>query len=232
MVTTRWDRLSLAAGILIAPLFHARHFVSRNAPADSDPIGRFMSFYATHGTTQKIADYLALIAVSVFVVFLAGLRQRLEQGEGTGYPLGVLPSVALAAGLVWSPLMMLSSGTDLMLAWKDAAANPATFQAVRDVGYYLYEVAALPLAVCLAASSVASLSAGSFPRWVGWVGLATALCFVLASLLPFTSAGEVGDGLSFLLFLIWTLAAGITGLRHPVAQSQESRMMGSRVSVG
>lgn len=228
MVTTRWDRLSLAAGILVAPLFLARHFVIRNAPADTDPIGRFMSFYAAHGTTQKIADYLGLIAVTAFVVFLAGLRTRLEKVEGAGS----LPSVVFGAGLVWAPLMMLSSGTDLMLAWKDAAANPATFQAVRDVGYYLYEVAALPLAVCLVASSVTMLSAGSFPRWVGGVGLATAPCFVLASLLPFTSIGEVGDGLSFLLFLVWTLAAGIMGLRQPVPQSQENRMMGSRVSVG
>jgi hypothetical protein len=42
----------------------------------------------------------------------------------------------------------------------------------------------------------------------------------------------VGDGLSFLLFLIWTLAAGITGLRQLVPQGQENRMVGSRVSVG
>ena len=187
-----------------------------------------MSFYAAHGTAQKIADYLGLIAVTAFVVFIAGLRDRLEQVKGTGS----LPSVAFAAGLVWAPLMMVSSGTDLMLAWKDAAANPATFQAVRDVGYYLYEVASLPLAVCLAAFSVASLSAGAFPRWVGWVGLATALCFVLASLLPFTSVGEVGDGLSFLLFLIWTLAAGISGLRQPAPQSQERRMGASPAPLG
>lgn len=228
MVTTRWDRLTGAVGILVAPLFLARHFVIRNAPADTDPIGRFMSFYAAHGTAQKIADYLSLVAVTAFVVFLAGLRHRLETIEGTGS----LPSVAFAAGLVWAPLMLLNSGTDLMLAWKDAAANPATFQAVRDVGYYLYEVAALPLAVCLAASSVAILSAGAFPRWVSWVGLGTALCFVLASLLPFTSLGEVGDGLSFVLFLVWTLAAGIIALRQSMPQKLERRMVESPVSVG
>jgi hypothetical protein len=167
-----------------------------NTPEGDDSAQKVVSFYSDNETREIIASIvLALGAVSL-LFFAATLKQRLEALEPDR---GILPTVALAAGIVASGGFLAAATLHFALADYAGDIQGSAAQAINaiDSDFFLpfaMGVAALVLATSLWVVRTKLL----LPTWLGWVGI---IIFVLT----FTPVGFVAFGLAGL----WILAVSI-----------------------
>jgi hypothetical protein len=217
MIGARSGRWSIAFGILMVVLLVASSVVTGRGPAEGASITTIMSFYAAHASAQMLSGYLTLLAVMVFLIFISGLRARL-QGEETG----AAAAVGYAAGIAFVPLTVIGYGVDIVLAASATTTSSQAFEAMRGVEGAIIGISDLPLAACLFAFAIAIIATGALPRWLGWFGLLPAAALLAGSFAPFAPPlGGIGF-LGFLLFLVWTLTTGIVALTRGAAAAQRA----------
>jgi hypothetical protein len=210
MPGTHARRWSIASGILVVVLLVASFMALGASPGEGAPPDAVMRSYADHRSGHLLAGYLTLLAVMVFLVFIAGLRAAVRTGASSEEEAAA--TLGFAAGIAFVPLTIIGYGADIVLASSAAAGNPLVFEAVRDIEGAAIGISDLPLAVSLAAFSIAMLTTHSLPRWLGWFGFLPAAALFAGSFAPLAAPlGGIGF-LGFLLFLLWSLAAGIVAL--------------------
>jgi hypothetical protein len=153
--------------------------------------------------------FLLLAASLLFIVFLASLRGRLAQGEGSA---GGWTTAAFGAGLVATALW--SVGTTLFFlpsltieSTSEFELDPNTFRLIDDAGYVIWSSGTTMMSIVVLATSVLGLRAGAVPRWLAWIGFPVALSLLVAFLL-----------IPFIVLLAWLLIVSIVlsgGTRRP-----------------
>ena len=155
-------------------------------------------------------ELLALLCFPIYVVVLAWVLQRADQGRTW------LPWAVLAMGLL-SAVVKLASGAPMFaLLWRaDDGISDGLAAAMVDMNGAAFLLTWALDAVMLAAAGAVILSTRCLPRWLGWWGLITAP--LLLATVPFAMSGPP----TFLLALIWIVATSITlavrGVRSPAA---------------
>jgi len=166
------------------------------------PVGMFL----TGGDYD--ARGVGVTAIVLFLPFLAYLCVLLRHAEGAG---GWLAQTAFAAGLAGITLKLASIAPEIALHHYHVAAGTlhdglqGTADAATDLCLY-------PLAVMLAAVAVVAIRSRALPRWLGyWAGLTAAALVVNGVYNLYYHSGSVP---ALLLFLLWTLVAGVVLLRR------------------
>jgi hypothetical protein len=212
----RWERIALASGIAfmvaqVGALIVFSTTLLPRMPAIDAPVAERAAFFAEHGDLLILNNYLLVLPVPFFLVFLGGFYSFLRRNEGSA---GALAAIAFAAGItmamVW-PLGIVITNVGVEIA--RGGGDAATVSALDAMAPYTLALSALPKAVMLAASSILILHTRIAQRWIAWAG------FLLAGV---TLAGSgtlmVGDlfpllGLASLLFYVWIGAVTISLLR-------------------
>jgi hypothetical protein len=148
-----------------------------------------------------------LVAMLLFLPFLGYLWSVLRNAEGPG---GWLAATVLATGVVAITIKMASAGP--AVAARDDGISPALRDALQQVNDVSFIVTMLPLGVCMAAVAAVVLRTHVLPAWLGWMAAVTAPLLIANGV-----ALSSQEGPAFLLFLLWTLVAGIVLLRRELS---------------
>ena len=122
--------------------------------------------------------------------------------------------MAFGGGLV-SLAIKFSGNPAGVAASRNACAgiDPQLWQVLQDMNNASFFLSFLPLAVLSAASAVVAIRFGApLPRWLGWMSAVVAVALLVDGFAGTLYHREFGP--SFLLFLLWTLAASIALVRR------------------
>ncbi len=223
---SRWERPALASGALfgvlqIVAIVFTTMFVLSKLPPVGAPLNEWgEALSRLPKMTGSIANYLLLLPVPFFLLFLGGLYGVLRRAEGGS---GALATSILGAGLTMAmtwPFGILIAGlsTDIVASGGDVA----TAYMLDGMAPFSLALSAFPRTVLLAATSLLLLGSGLAPRWIGWLGLALALVsfigtgmFLMGDLFPILA-------LSTLIFDLWVLAVSVSLVRSERTVSQAS----------
>ena len=208
MDTARWDKLAAAGGIVGVVLFIVAGIVYGSPPGVDDDASSVASFFADHRDRVLCTVFLQGLGVLAILWFLGALVQAMrDAGEAR-----------LATAAFGSFLLAFSLGSTAALARATLAYSIADEGADLVLPLYHLSVvvdvfASLLGAGLFAAVAGATLRAGIFARWWGWLSALAALLSVLSA----TAWARDGfwsptGGLSFVgfgVFLVWMLVTSI-----------------------
>jgi hypothetical protein len=218
-----WERPALASGIISALVQLAAFGYFATAP-HMPPLGASAAeraaFYAQHWGTLPVANYLYLLPVPFFLLFVRGLFAALRRAEGGA---GVLTVATCGAGIALA--MTWPSGIVVAHTGQSMARDglePVAVVAFDGVAQHALTLSGFPRAVLLGGAALLLLQAAIGPRWLAWVGLALAAAalvgtatLVLPELYPVAALGAA-------LFDLWLLAISGLLLRRPATAPAEA----------
>jgi hypothetical protein len=176
------------------------------------PIAMFLAVgNGSHFTPWRaVAATWALVLALPFLAYLCSLL-RAAEGED-----GWLSTTALVAGVSGILLKLASHAPELAIHRDGIQKGSQLYKALDNTAGAATVMSLYPLAICCAAVALIALRERVFPRWLGTFAAVTAGAlavnagFVYATFVP-----------ALLLFLLWTLVAGIVLLRRsPSTQPQ------------
>ena len=164
------------------------------------------------GNGNNFAPWRAVVstwALVLFLPFLAYLGNLLRAAAD-----GWLATTALVAAVSGILLKLVSHVPELALHREHLVNGTPLYKALDDMGGAATIMCLYPLAVFAACVAVISLREHLLPRWLGVLAAATAVALAVNG--GFLYAGFVP---ALLLFLLWTLLAGVVLLRRDWAGS-------------
>lgn len=218
---SRWERMTLASGIVAAALFIAATmvfigFIVPGMPPIDASAEEFASFVAeSSGTVPSLLfSYLNAAQVAFVVLFFGGLFGVLRRAEGGS---GSLATAVFAAGLAIAIITPLATmiETHLLDGFALAGVDPAATKAVDGIAPLSLALSCFPQTLVLGGTAALLLSRRFAPPWLGWVGfilgalviVGTGTLVVGPSLFPITALGT-------LLFWLWILALSVALLQR------------------
>ena len=169
----------------------------------------------------------ALIAIVLFLPFLAYLCSLLRQAEGEGAWLA--PS-AFAAGVTGITLKLGSIAPEVAIRRGHIATGTALHGALQGIADAATDVCLFPLAAMVAAVALVAVRSSVLPRWLGVGAGVTALALVVnCSYNLYVHSGSIP---AFLLFLLWILTAGVVLTKRSWQQRVQIAQTGPAATVG
>jgi hypothetical protein len=214
--TIHYNRLALVGVVVYLMEFIFIIPFFREPPEAGMPASEIAAFYAANRT--DILTYVAGVSAAILgvLLFATALRSVLRQvGGGSTAP--ILADFALACAVVAIAVETVG------MVLEGIAANMATYgedglatvaAALHGAGF---DVATMPWAVFVLAASLAMVLTAVLPRWIGWVGLVSAVGYgsgtVFLAYDPDSALGLVQVA-GWLLMIVWMLATGIVLFRR------------------
>ena len=211
-----WQRLGAASGIVYVVLILGPEAI-QGGPSEESTMtaAEAIAHSCVHTTAAQPMDTFILIThilgYLIFLFFLGSLCSGLRRAEGND---GWLSAAALGGGLI-SLAVRFSGATVELAAFHNACAgiDPQLWQVLIDVGSAAFFYSFFPLAILSAASAVVAIRFGApLPRWLGWMSAVVAVALLVDGFAGTMYTRDIG--LSFLLFMLWTLAASIVLIRR------------------
>jgi hypothetical protein len=167
------------------------------------PVGLFLT--ARHYSLWVAA----LLAIALFIPFLAYLCGLLRQAEGAG---GWLAQTAFAAGLAGITIKLASIAPEVAIRRDHIADGTSLHSGLQGIADAATDLCLFPLGLMLAAVAFGAIHTHVLPRWLGYGAGLTAVALVAnGSYNLYVDSGSIP---AFLLFLLWTLAASVVLLRR------------------
>ena len=175
-----------------------------------------VAFYSAQKTNLLIAAAGASVVLLGRIAFSAGARASLRRTAGVR----ALADLGLGA-MVLSVVLEIAM-TGLFAAAGRMAADGgqqggvvAIHYAAETVGFALFPA----IAVSVVATSLAQITSGQFPRWLGWLGLVAGVVGIPASAIGVATAQNLVGGSPYLGlwifgFWIWMVATGVVLFRR------------------
>ncbi len=170
--------------------------IGGSTPEGDDSAQKVVSFYSDHETKEIIAAVVLSLGAVALIFFAATLKQRLEVA---GPDRGILPTVALGAGIIAAGGFLTAATLHFALADYAGDIDPSAAQALNAIDSDFFLPFAMGLATLILATSLWLLRNRSLlPTWLAWLGI---VIFVVS----FTPAGFIGFGLAG----IWIIVVSI-----------------------
>ncbi len=194
MTLSRFDRFLPIAGVLAGLLFVGALVVLRNdPPSESAVAATFSYWHANRGQHQIIGLIIAPVIAFLLIFFGAGLRQRLEEENGTGY------------GLVAFGGTLLAAATFAIVGMLEAAMTNAAHEGNRQAVYTLNQLHSYDwlgwnaaFAAVLLATGLGARANRMLPKWLALLTIAIGLSLL-------TPVGFFG----FILLPFWLITIGL-----------------------
>src|SRR4051795_852727 len=217
------------AGVLFFVFMIARVILAPDEGDSGDTAVAIAAKFHGHATGILLDDWAGGIAALLFVGFAVGLAGALRDAGARREP----PALAVGGAVAVLSLASVQHALSATLAFGVAdGAQPALTRALFDLSTMVEATLHLPIALTLAAASIAALRTGVLSRWLAYAGigvatLSTAAAGALAHA-GILAAGGPLSVLSLMTFLLWTLLAGHALLRPNPAGSAGALARGSR----
>jgi hypothetical protein len=207
-------RLAGAAGLLGCALGVAGSLVVDilDAPATTASAAEIVNSVEGDRTALLVGMLLSTAAVSLWLVFGAGVWLRLRRGSGPES----LASACFAFGFVGFVVLLLAGFTAFfVLVYRDADVSDPRL--LYDLTFGLLAMSGAPTAIALGSYAALVFRSTALPRWTAWLGVVGALSHValLASFVVsegyFSLEGQVITAIPATLFM-WIIGTGIAML--------------------
>jgi hypothetical protein len=207
-------RLAGAAGVLGSALGVAGSIVVDllHAPATTASAAEIVKSVEGNRTALLVGMLLSTAAVSLWLVFGAGVWLRLRRASGPES----LASACFAFGFVGLVALLLAGFTAFfVLVYRDADVGDPRL--LYDLTFGLLAMSGAPTAIALGSYAALVFRSTALPPWTAWLGLVGALAHValLASFVVsagfFSLEGQVITAIPATLFL-WIIGTGIAML--------------------
>jgi hypothetical protein len=210
-----WERIGAATGIVFVVLFLIAFGLDLHDFPDPGLVAAddIVTFIEAHQSRLGLVAILYAVSWTAFLWFLGSLRSGLAAVE----PSQRLSSIAFGAGILTAGMSLVMSGlrAEIVLADFTTAVDAAVTGrwVVYDASGGLLGITPFPRAVILGAASLVVLRFGGLPRWLGWLGVVSALVNLAGGfdyLAPsnVTYTGHPLADLAF--FVVWVLLASGT----------------------
>jgi hypothetical protein len=204
MTSNRFDRLLPLAGTLAGLLFFVGLVLNRTDPSsEAGPAETFAYWQDNHGQHQIVGLLVAPLIAFLLLFFGAGLKRRLDSGNGdSGYG-----SVAFGGTLLAACVFAL---VGMLEAAMTSAAHVNEQQAVYTLNQlHSYDWLGwnAAFAAALLATGLGALRNGMLPTWLSWPTI-----IIGASLV--TPLGFFG----FVLLPVWLIVVGLLLGRRPTTR--------------
>lgn len=215
-------RLSAWSGVAFVVLILASSFIAGEAaPTVKDSPEEVTSYLVDNHDALLIGNFLSSLAGVFFVVFLAGLYQRLrDMDRQSGEPwafIGLIGAILLGVAATISQ----AGASVAILRAEDGTGAAAAFFDLSLMGYALTGVM---LTIMLVGFSMAMARARTMPVWVIWLGYVGALVGLVGSASAGSSSETLGfiGFIAFLVFALWTLSVSVLMMRAEGAPATAS----------
>lgn len=213
----RWERISLASGVLAAAAFIAATalfivaIVPGMPPSLDAPAAERAARYATmsQNVTYKLVSLLGtsqMLLLPLFFGGLFGVLRRAEAGSAS------LAAGVFAAGIVFAVITPLATLIEdhLLLGLAARGADPNIVVAFDGLVPLSLSLSGFPQALVAAGTAALILSSGLAPRWLGWTGFGLAALSLAATLVTVVGPALFPvAALAALLFRLWILALSV-----------------------
>ena len=209
----RYEQLAAATGVAFVVLILASSFVvPKMPPKIDDSVTTIAKFYVDHHSGLLWGTFLGGLA-SLFGLWFFGTVAAWIRKQGQPR----LASILFGGAIVAVGLASVGALASTLLAFRadgSGVASRATVQLLYDANLMAFTMLWIPLAVFVAATSMAGMRSNSLPQWLWGSGAVWAVIAVAASAGVFSHSGffSPGGGLSFIMFLVfaaWMLALSI-----------------------
>ena len=215
MSNNSWQRLGAASGIVYVVVILLPDFI-QGGPAEEETItpAQAIANACASATAAQFTDAIYpithVLGYLFFLFFLGSLWSSLRRAEGDH---GWLAAAGFGGGVA-SLTIRLSGAAASAAAAHNACAgiDPQLWQVLNSLSGAAYFSSFFPLAILSAASAVIAIRFGALPRWLGWMSAVVAVALLVDGFAGTLYTRAVG--LSFLLFMLWTLMASIVLMRR------------------
>jgi hypothetical protein len=209
----RWEQLAVGTGVAFVALIVASSFIVPNTPPKiDDPISKVGTYYFDHHNGLLWSGFLGLLGVLFGLWFVGTVahwvrRQNQPRLATIAFGGGVVAfSMALAGSLLSTGLAYLVTAPD------NIGAGVA--RAMYDASLLGFTFAYIPIAVFVAAVSMAGMRSNALPQWLWGSGAIYSVVAVVASAGLFAHSGAFAPGgafqlIVFLVFAAWSLALSL-----------------------
>jgi hypothetical protein len=218
-----WRRLAGVCGLGWFVLFAVGGIILQGEPPAYDqPIAEVRQFFADHGQSYLVGDYLSDLAfVFLFLPYVVGLRSHLgaaENGGQIGSRLvvggGLATVVVGAASTAFLDAVALADG--------GSALNDSTIRALLYADAVAIAGIGMPAALLATAAAVVILRTRALPWWLAPVGAGAGGLLVVGSAFPLEgNANGVLWTIRFIGFISFALFVVLTSLNLIVSERTE-----------
>jgi hypothetical protein len=179
----------------------------------------------TGRTVWAIYGFLPLIWIPAGVGAFHALRRVREGSMRVAMLFAVVSAISMMLGLLrwpsiqWALAQAYATGTDA-----ERTAIGVTFAGLNSfLGNYIGEfLGELSFSVFFLLSGLAMLARGArFPRWVGYLGVITALAGLVGMFRNVTSLVDPVAAVNNYLLPLWMIIFGVALIRHPEGSSDD-----------
>jgi hypothetical protein len=223
------QRIAAITGIVFVVLLIVSIIVNGAEPPDfNDPVQDWTKFAQDHQDDARIGALIFSFAAFEFMWFLGYLRGVLGAAELEARGFTRATHIAYTGGVVGIAGMSLGVFLSAVgLSHEDA--SPDLIRLSNDLGGAAFVgLGSVGFAVLLTATSVIVLRTRALAGWIGWLGMASGIFFLLQLLNLLSEDADNAFGvffpLAFITFLVWVLACSVTFVRRlrPIAAAPDT----------
>jgi hypothetical protein len=209
----KWDRLAAGAGIGTVVLFVVGFLIVGDRPKIDDPVSELGAYYGDDRGQLVAGAILFGFGAGLFVWFVSALATMLYAHGQQRLAATAFAGGALAAGVLF--LLMIVNAAALMVAQE--SGDEGALQALHLLDWAGEVVIAWPIAVLAIATALAFHRSDTLPEWLGIGSGVAGLVFLLNGTTWAQDGFWAPDGafgvISFLVFLVWTVATSVELIR-------------------
>jgi hypothetical protein len=205
-----WRAFAAVSGVLHALILAFAVSIGGSAAAlvtPDDPATTIAEALIDNTGNVVTGNYLLLIAAFFLIVFVGYLRSAVVDADGDQWP----AAVAFGGGMVAAGVLTIVALIGISQgAINDYGSDPAVARTLLTLGWNGMWMTAPGLAALTGGVSLLTLTFGTLPRSIGWLGSAVAVVL----LTPFWGIGFAGA-------LLWIVAVSVTLVARELRSTEE-----------
>jgi hypothetical protein len=190
-------------------------------PSPAQDAGAITAFYNEHTGGIRVGFFLVLMVAGMFLTFGTTVAARTRRIESRRQPLmtylqltsmAVCAVIAVFCGIFWEAA-----------AYRPGMISTDVTQALNDLGWFTFLWPWVPFSVWCIAIAIPifedNAATRTYPRWVAYMNLWTALLYLPAGFIVFTKTGPLAwNGvlafyIPLFVFFIWVVLMSVTTLQ-------------------
>ncbi len=228
--TVRLERLAALTGIVAVVLLVVSIVIAGSPPVVGDSTEKITSYLADHDTSIRVSQYVAGLALALFVWFIGTLWAHLRRSEGAG---GRLAQIFLVAATALVAAFVVQGALLVVASYEPTGGAAAISAAFYRLSAELAPNTSFLVGPMVGALGLSILRYGALDRPLGIYSAAFAVYELLEGACVIGRDGAISPGglvneiglLAFVVWAVWTSTALYRRIAAPTATTTTATTM-------